>query len=194
MRTRSQSLISSISEAIVAHLTFESKCGMGEVYCEQMLYGPIQRVASHLNWRVRCEVPVGKKGKSTRGDHRRIDFMFVDCNDESVVVGLEVKFAKKRPKRLSRKIRLDTDLKKLATFKTEQTRQKKRKAETYIIIIGRASVAQINSIHTGKSNKPKRSFILTEGQNKMRKDLTEAQVETCFKTSNTHFLASRVRV
>ena len=193
MSTRSQSLISSISEAIVSYLTFESKCGMGEVYCEQMLYGPIMRVAAHLKWDVRCEVAVGKNTKSTRGDHRRIDFMFVDRTNEEVAVGLEVKFIKRRSKRPYRKVRLDADLKKLAIFKKEQIKVKKREAETYILIIGRASNAASKGAST-RNAKARRSFILLGGPKKQMERLNQAQEENFFKTTNTHFVASRVQV
>ena len=194
MSTRSQSLISSISEAIVSYLTFESKCGGGEVYCEQMLYGPIMRVAAHLNWRVHCEVAVSRTEKSTPGDHRRIDFMFVDKTNDNVVVGLEVKFEKKRKKRQSRSVQIDNDLKKLEIFKAEQKRQPKRKVETFILIIGRASITPTKCTGNPKAAISRHPFTLMEGGKKKLGALTNKQVDVFFKTSNTHFVASRVKV
>lgn len=194
MTSRSQSLINSISEAIVSYLTFESKCGGSEVYCEQMLYAPIQRIATHLNWRVRCEVPVNRTAKSIRGDHRRIDFMFVDEKNEKVAVGLEVKFVKKRSRRTSRSVQVANDIEKLKIFKTEQTRQKKRSVQAYILIIGRASTAPSKSKRSRTASALAHTFTLSQGRNKNLPNLTKEQTEIFYKTSNTHFIASQVRV
>jgi hypothetical protein len=71
-------LLNALADGLTGYMTYESRCGMSMAYTEYLLYGPIVRIANHLGWRVETEWPhektVGKK--ATRGDYRRIDFVF----------------------------------------------------------------------------------------------------------------------
>lgn len=189
MPSRAQSLIRSISEALVAYLTYQSKCGLGEAYSEALIYDPILRVARHLDWDVRCEVPVKSKGEKNRGDHSRIDFMLIDRRNRDVAIGLEVKFNKKRFKNNSRDIKIQPDFDKLHAFKKTQEKTRYRRVEPYVLVIGRGPLKKVK-----KAQKPLSPFTLSLKHKGDIPAISSKQSVELFKTSNTLFVASWVPI
>ncbi len=91
---KTEALLHALSDGLTGYMTFESRCGMSQAYTEYLLYGPIVRIANHLDWRVESEWPHTKTNtaKVTRGDHQRIDFLFWHIKESDAGwVAIEVK-------------------------------------------------------------------------------------------------------
>lgn len=139
---RDFTLVKSLAESLVAYLTYHSRCGGSAVYSELLLYEPIRQVASHLGWKVSVEYPIESGGSKRRGDHQRIDFKLTfpgapGCKPE-FVVGLEVKFIKKRPVRATKTLDATKDAKKLKRFDTMiKRRRAAKRSSSFLLVVGR---------------------------------------------------------
>jgi len=132
-----KNLINAITEGLLGYLIYLSRTGMQEAYSEYLLYDPIIRIAKDKGWEIKSEYPTDNK--TTSGDKKRIDFLFKSSNDQSKVIGLEVKYIKTENKMI--------DFKK-DSIKLEELKNhvKYKSLEGFILIAGRLSRESIKTI------------------------------------------------
>jgi|JI9StandDraft_1071089.scaffolds.fasta_scaffold99138_1 hypothetical protein len=135
--------IKSLSEGLMAYLLYLSKCRVSIAYSEYLFYEPFARMVNFKNeYSVKSEFPlkkVIKKGKSKKGDHKKIDFVLFGTsnsdNEIQSVIAIEIKYTKVNNKK---GLDIEKDIIKLKSFDKEYAREN-RKVEKYIFLIGEYS-------------------------------------------------------
>jgi hypothetical protein len=106
--------LAQIRGAVASYAKYMVASGAGSVLSEYSFYDTVQRVLWLHRYSVRCEYPheKGQKGSKKRGpgDHKRIDFVAFSGSTGVGEVGLEIKFANRRP------VSIRSDVDKLKSF------------------------------------------------------------------------------
>ena len=114
-------LMNTLCRGIVGYFSYLTTTNTNTIYSEYMLYEPILRILQAKCFSVYCEYPVQKT--LGRGDHKKIDFMNTDKDDNKFAI--EVKWAK------GKKINVENDVMKLRSFEEEYS------GSGYLLIFGR---------------------------------------------------------
>lgn len=126
-------LLQSFSEGLVAYGTLESRMGMGGALCESSFYMPLLKIAKHLGWKARVELPIKNHRNSGKGDWPRVDFYGYR---DGYGIGIEVKFLDKYKKTEPYP---DREVKKLNALHEWKKEIHPKGFEGYRLIVGRAN-------------------------------------------------------
>ena len=78
-----RNLIVSLTEGLLGYLIYQSRCGLHEAYSEYLLYDPIVIIAKDKGWHIKSEFIVDTK--LSKGDKKRIDFLFTDKINNTLI-------------------------------------------------------------------------------------------------------------
>jgi hypothetical protein len=121
---RAQLTLEVICRGLVAYVSYLATCQGRHIYSEYVLYEAILRIGLSQGYVVRCEVPL-VKNRHTRGDHRRVDFLFKGDAKKETCFAIEVKWTENET----------TDVRK--DVKKLQELAKTEKCLGYILIFGK---------------------------------------------------------
>lgn len=138
-----QSLIRSLCEGLVANMTYESRCGMGNAMSEHLLYLPALRIAKHMKWDTRIEYATSKINANLRGDYPRIDFV---AKRDQTLVAIELKWKEADGSKLTL---LGTELKKFNQFRQLAMSESIQEINCYQLVVGRHNMKKESAKRKG---------------------------------------------
>lgn len=135
-------MIKVTQRGIAGHLTYISAAAAWGTNSELALYPPIAAIFVGREWDCRCQQPLPNIGPKI-GAPRTIDFVARRRGEKNWEIAIEVKLLP--TKRKGHEVKVKEDILKLAEFKKSN-----RRANTYLLIVGRKREIDSAYIRTSK--------------------------------------------